>query len=93
MAARFAWVSLQSLNKMSKYLANKIRNHPGITSTRVRFLISTQSESSPSGLKSKLDGLDTKVKNPEKMATKESLQKLDNKVEGVIRANNLKKGN
>ena len=90
-ASRFAWVTLQALQKMGEYLRAKFRNHPAITGTRVRFLICQQADSSPSGLQAKFSALERKLSTLKDAASKESVSRIDNKLEDVIRANKLKK--
>ncbi len=90
-ATRLGWVTLQSLQCMVGYVKARFRDHPGINSTYLRFLTCRAAASSGVGLKDTLDSVVKRVGKVEKLAadaaTKESLTKVDNKVETLVRAN------
>ena len=97
-AVRFAWVTLQSLNKMAEYLQDKFKNV--FAGTFVRFLTTQIAEINPTGSwKEKATSIDTKMtaignrltKFKDDAASKESLIRVDTKLEAVVRLNNLKK--
>ena len=97
-AVRFAWVTLRALNKMADYLHDKFKNV--FAGTFVRFLTTQIAEINPTGSwKEKSTAFDTKLtalggritKLKDDSATKESLQKVDKKLEAVVRLNSLKK--
>ncbi len=94
-ATRYAWVSLQALGCMEGYLRDKFRKHPGINSTYMRFLTRNLVDQSSMGLKAKLEAVSTKVTKVDTAvaaaATKVAVEKLDGKLELVIRANSLKR--
>ncbi len=94
-ATRYAWVTLQALGCMDSYLREKFRKHPGINSTYMRFLTRNLADQSAIGLKAKLEALATKVTKVETSvtaaSTKVALEKLDGKLELIIRANSLKR--
>ena len=94
-ATRYAWVTLQALGCMDNYLRDKFRKHPGINSTYMRFLTRNLADQSSIGLKTKIEGLATKLTKLETTtaaaSTKAALEKLDGKLELIIRANNLKR--
>ncbi len=94
-ATRYAWVTLQALGCMDSYMQDKFRKHPGINSTYMRFLTRNLADQSAIGLKAKLEAVATKVTKVETSvtaaATKIALEKLDGKLELIIRANNLKR--
>jgi hypothetical protein len=94
-ASRYAWVTLQALGCMDSYMRDKFRKHPGINSTYMRFLTRNLADQSSIGLKAKLEALSTKVTKVETSvtgaSTKAALEKLDGKLELIIRANNLKR--
>jgi hypothetical protein len=93
-ATRYAWVTLQSLGCMEGYLRDKFKKHPGINSTYMRFLTRNLADQSAIGLKTKLETMSTKVTKVEATATaaatKTALERLDAKLELIIRANSLK---
>lgn len=94
-ATRYAWVTLQSLGCMEGYLQDKFKKHPGINSTYMRFLTRNLADQSAIGLKTKLETMSTKVTKVEATATaaatKTALERLDAKLELIIRANSLKR--
>lgn len=94
-ATRYAWVTLQALGCMENYLREKFRKHPGINSTYMRFLTRNLADQSSIGLKTKLESLATKLTKVEATVglagTKAALEKLDGKLELIIRANSLKR--
>ena len=94
-ASQFAWVTLQALACMDGYLRDKFRKHPGISSTYMRFLTRNLADQSAIGLKTKMDALATKVTKLEAalatVASKAALEKLDGKLELIIRSNSLKR--
>ena len=92
-AARFAWVTLQALARMDEYLKLKFKHHPAITGTFIRFLTRQMAESATAGgLANKVTALEKSVRDLKtKMATLDVVNKVDNKLEAVIRANDLKK--
>ena len=92
MAARFAWVTLQSLQKMDSYLKNRFKHDPAITGTFTRFLTRQMASTTTAGLNTKVTTMESAVRNLKlNTATKDTVSKLDLKVEAVIKANNLKK--
>ena len=94
-SARYAWVTLQALSKMTEYLKMKFKHHPSITGTFVRFLTRQTAETSTSGLKAKLDVLDSAVKTlkstVEKLPSKKDFDALHNKIDLIVSAHDLKK--
>ena len=94
-ATRYGWVTLQALGCMDGYMRDKFRKHPGINSTYMRFLTRNLADQSAIGLKAKLEAMATKMTKVEATATgaatKVALEKLDGKLELIIRANNLKR--
>ena len=94
-ASRYAWVTLQALGCMENYLRDKFRKHPGINSTYMRFLTRNLADQSSIGLKTKMEALMTKLAKVETAvaaaSTKAALEKLDGKLELIIRSNSLKR--
>ena len=94
-ATRYAWVTLQALGCMENYLRDKFRKHPGINSTYMRFLTRNLADQSSIGLKTKMEALMTKLAKVETAvaaaSTKAALEKLDGKLELIIRSNSLKR--
>lgn len=91
-AARYAWVTLQALGKMAEYLKAKFKHHPSITGTFVRFLTRQTADSSTASLKSKLETLESTVKSLKSgAASKAEVEKVHNKLDLIIAANDLKK--
>ena len=97
-AVRFAWVTLRSLNKMAEYLQDKFKNV--FAGTFVRFLTTQIADINPAGSwKEKATAMDTKItamgnrltKVNNEAASKDSLHRVDTKLESLIRLNNLKK--
>ena len=97
-AVRFAWVTLRSLNKMSEYLQDKFKNV--FAGTFVQFLTTQIANINPTGSwKEKASSLDIKLvalgsritKLKDEAAGKDSLLRVDTKLEAVIRLNSLKK--
>ena len=92
MAARFGWVTLQALQKMDGYFKNRFKHDPAITGTFTRFLTRQMAATTTAGLSTSVATLETGLRNlKNSAATKDALSKLDNKVEGIVDANNLKK--
>jgi hypothetical protein len=91
-ASRFAWVTLVSLTKMDEYLRAKFKHHAAITGTFIRFITRQMAQASAAGLAAKITSLETSVRElKNKSASKDVVNKIDNKLESVIRANDLKK--
>jgi hypothetical protein len=94
-ASRYAWVTLQALGCMERYLKDKFHNHPGINSTYMRFLTWNLADQSTIGLKAKLEATTTKLTKLETglaaASMKLVLEKLDGKLELINRANSLKR--
>jgi len=91
-SARFAWVTLLALVKMDEYLKAKFKHHSAITGTFIRFITRQMAEASAGGLSAKITSLETTVRELKiKTASKILVDKIDNKLESVIRANDLKK--
>ncbi len=94
-SVRYAWVTLQALGCMETYLKDKFRKHPGINSTYMQFLTRNLADQSAMGLKSKVKAMSSKVTKVEAAVlaagTKQSVEKVDGKLEAVIKANNLKR--
>jgi len=91
-SASFAWVTLLALVKMEEYLKAKFKHHSAITGTFIRFVTRQMAESSAAGLGAKVLALEASVwelKN--KSASKDLVNKVDNKLESIIRATDLKK--
>ena len=90
--ARFAWVTLQSLNCMEGYLEAQFRRHQGINATFMWFLTQTMANQTAAGSKtSTMDSLTKQVKKlQDEHATAKALEKLGEKLETIIKANNLK---
>ena len=94
-SVRYAWVTLQALGCMEAYLKDKFRKHPGINSTYMRFLTRNLADQSAMGLKGKVEAIATKVTKVEAAVAvagmKQSVEKVDNKLEAIIKANGLKR--
>lgn len=94
-AIRYVWVSLQCCAKQMEYLQAHIKQHPGIMNSFLRFLTKATAESSTSGVNTKVDNLvkEFKALHDAKgdFAKSKDLTKLDNKLEALIRNNNLKR--
>lgn len=91
-AARYAWVTLQALGKMSEYLKAKFKHHPSITGTFVHFLTRQTADTSATGMKAKIEALEALVKSLKaNSATKVEVEKLHNKLDLIVAANDLKK--
>ena len=91
-AARFAWVTLQALDKMDEYMRSKFKHHAGITGTFTRFLTRQTAQTSAAGLNTKLKGVENKMSTlTSNSVTKLTHSKLDSKLEAVIKANDLKR--
>ncbi len=90
-ATCLGWVTLQSLQCMAGYVKAWVWDHPGVNSAYLRFLTCCTALSSGVGLKDALDSIVKHVAKVEKLAadtaTKESLTKVDNKLETLVRAN------
>ena len=90
-AARYAWVSFQALDKMGEF-GKSLQTHPSINTTYTRFLTRMTAEASASGLKAKMVKLEEELKKAKQdKATMTALNKVDNKLELVIRLNELKR--
>ena len=96
-AVRFAWVTLGSLNKMAEYLQDKFKNV--FAGTFVRFLTTQIANINPTGSwKEKASSLDTKLvalgnrltKVKDEAALKDSLLRVDTKLEAVVRPTALR---
>ena len=91
-AARFAWVTLQALNKMDEYMRSKFKHHAGITGTFTRFLTRQTAQTSAAGLSTKLKAMESKLTTLTTNSTTEAMHsRVDTKLEAVINANNLKR--
>ena len=99
---RYAWVTLQALGTMDSYLREKFRRHQAINSTFIRFLTRHMADQTAIGLKTSVDNLKTAVAELEKKVkaheadgskkvTQDMFNRLESKLENVIKANNLKK--
>jgi hypothetical protein len=89
--ARYAWVTLQSLNCMEGYLKAQFQCHQGTNATFMQFLTCTMANQMAGSVKGTLDPLVKRVKKLEdKHATAKGVQTLDAKLEVIIKANNLK---
>lgn len=88
-ATRLAWFSLQAMTCMGTYSKARFRDHPGVNSAYLRFLTCRVAAQAELGIKDVVTSLVTKVKSLEKSvaeaATKDSVKKLDNKVEDHIK--------
>ena len=102
MTTRYAWVTLQALGTMDGYLREKFRRHQAINSTFIRFLTRHMADQTAIGLKTTVDNLKTAVAELEKKVkaheadgskkvTQEMFNRLESKLENVIKVNNLKK--
>ena len=90
--ARYAWVTLQSLNCMEGYLKAQFQRHQGINATFMRFLTRTMANQMAVGSKASMDSLTKQVKKlQDEHATAKALEKLGEKLETIIKANNLKR--
>jgi hypothetical protein len=91
--ARYAWVGLQALQCMDGYLQAKFKQHQGINSTFMQFLMHTMADQLAMGLKTNVNKLEKQVKSLSEKAntltTKKSYHDLDMKLELVISPNNL----
>ncbi len=91
---RFGWVMLQAHGCMESYLKEQFQCHPGINSSFIRFLTHHMADQTSIGLKGSVDALSTRVKKLEEHTGNKIMQemynKLDAKVELIIKANNLK---
>jgi hypothetical protein len=99
---RYAWVTLQALGMMDSYLREKFWRHQAINSTFIRFLTRHMADQTLVGLKSTVDSLKSSVAELEKKlkaqesdgskkVTQDMFNRLESKLENVIKANNLKK--
>ena len=86
-ATRLAWVSLQAMVCMGTYTKARFRDHPGVSSAYLRFLTCRVAAQADLGLRETLEALTRKLAAVDKLAkeaaTKESLDRLDNKVESL----------
>ncbi len=90
--ARYAWVTLQSLNCMEGYLKAQFRCHHGINATFMQFLTPTTANQMAVSMKGMLDTLVKRVKKlKDEHAMAKGVQTLDAKLEVIIKANNLKR--
>ncbi len=78
---------------MDKYLKLKFKHHSAITGTFICFLTRQMAESATAGgLASKVTTLEKSVRDLKtKTVPLEVVNKVDNKLEAVIRTNDLKK--
>ena len=84
-------VSFQALDKMGGF-GKSLQTHPSINTTYTRFLTRMTAEASASGLKAKMVKLEEELKKAKQdKATMTALNKVDNKLELVIRLNELKR--
>ena len=94
-ASCFAWVTLQALGKMDEYLKAKFKHHSTTTGAFIRFLTKQMVESSAAGCSSKVNTLESSVKTikdkQSNFSTKAAMDKVENKLEAVIKANQLKR--
>jgi hypothetical protein len=99
---RYAWVMLQALGMMDSYLREKFWRHQANNSTFIRFLTRHMADQTSVGLKSTVDSLKSSVAELEKKlkaqesdgskkVTQDMFNRLESKLENVIKANNLKK--
>ncbi len=99
---RYAWVTLQALGMMDSYLREKFWRHQAINSTFICFLTWHMADQTSVGLKSMVDSLKSSVAELEKKlkaqesvgskkVTQDMFNRLESKLENVIKANNLKK--
>jgi hypothetical protein len=74
---------------MASFREDKFRNHKSIAGTFTRFLTRNMADQSALGLKSKVDSMDSDIKKLLKeikeKATMEAHNKLDSKVQGLLR--------
>ena len=90
-AVRYAWVSFLVLDKMKEFSKN-VQQHPSINTTYTRFLTRMTAESSASGLKGKVTKVEETVKKlSQDKASVTNMNKIDNKLELIIRVNELKR--
>jgi hypothetical protein len=87
---------------MDSYLREKFRRHQAINSTFIRFLTRHMVDQTLVGLKSTVDSLKSSVAELEKKlkaqesdglkkVTQDMFNRLESKLENIIKANNLKK--
>ena len=97
-AVRFAWITFRALNKMVEYLQDTFKNV--FAGAFVQFLTTQIANINPTGnQKDKASSIDTKltamgnslIKLKDDSASKDSLLRIDTKLESVVRLNNLKK--
>ncbi len=89
--AQYVWVTLQSLNCMEGYLKAQFWRHQGINATFMQFLTYTMADQTAAGMKGMIDSLVKRVKKLEdKHASTKVMEKLNKKLEVIIKANNLK---
>ena len=95
MASRFGWVTLQAHGCMESYLKEWFRHHPGINSLVICFLTHHMADQTSIRLKGSVNALSTRVKKLKEHTgnkiTQEMYNKLDAKVESIIKANDLKR--
>jgi hypothetical protein len=94
-ASRFGWVTLQAHGCMEGYLKDRLRRHPGINSSFIRFLTRHMADQMSLGLKEAVNALTTRVKKVKETAggkvTQEMYNRLDAKIKTIINANDLKR--
>jgi hypothetical protein len=92
--SRFGWVMLQAHGCMESYLKERFQRHPGINSSFIRFLTCHMADRTSISLKSSVNALSTRVKKLEEHTGNKITQimynKLDAKVELIIKTNDLK---
>jgi hypothetical protein len=80
---------------MESYLRERFRGHPGIHSLFIHFLTRHMADQTFIGLKGSVNKLSTRVKKLEEHSgnkiTQEMYNRLDAKVESIIKANDLKR--
>ena len=81
---------------MSSFAKARFKDHPAINSTYMRFLTCSVASQSNMGVREALEAVVKRVAKVEKVAaeaaTKESLTKLDNKVNTLSRGPNANQG-
>jgi hypothetical protein len=94
-AAHFGWVTLQAQGCMESYLREQFRRHPGINSLFICFLTRHMADQTSISLKGSVDTLNTRMKKLKEHSgnkiTQEMYNRLDAKVESIIKVNDLKR--
>ena len=92
-AIRCGWVALQCCTKQLEYLQAHIKQHLSIMNSFLRFLTCVTAESSSTGLAKKCEDLTKELKTLQDSkadyAKSKELTRLNNKLEGLTRKNNL----